>query len=167
MRSGIGGHALPNQGRTNDWITPRHIPAALGEFDLDPCACSPQPWPTAKRMWTRDDDGLAHQWFGRVWLNPPYGRETGTWLQRLAKHGYGTALIFARTETEMFVEHVWRRASAVLFLAGRLHFHHPNGDRSRSNSGGPSCLVAYGEHDAQKLKESRLAGALATWKMMA
>ena len=40
---------------TNDWITPRWLIEALGQFDLDPCACIPQPWPCAARQFTIDE----------------------------------------------------------------------------------------------------------------
>src|SRR5579864_8496494 len=86
-------------GTVDDWITPQHIINRLGPFDLDPCACKPQPWPTAKRMLTMDQNGLSVMWGGFVFCNPPYGRATEVWLKRMAQHGNGIALIFARTET--------------------------------------------------------------------
>lgn len=150
---------------THDWITPRHIIEALGgaeSFDLDPCQSPTQPWPCAKRGIVQPIDGLSEAWEGRVWLNPPYSIHASEWLAKLARHGRGTALIFARTETEMFVDHVWSAASAVLFLAGRLHFHYPDGRRADANAGGPSCLIAYGESDAWALARSYLPGALVT-----
>lgn len=69
-----------------------------------------------------------------------------------------TALIFARTETEGFVEQVWKKATAVRFLYGRLHFHHPDGTRARANSGAPSVLVAYGAEDAARLATCTIPG---------
>ena len=77
-----------------------------------------------------------------MWCNPPYSVHAAAWLAKLARHGRGTALIFARTETEMFFSHVWGVADAVLFLEGRLHFHYPDGRRAEANAGGPSCLIA-------------------------
>jgi hypothetical protein len=105
-------------------------------------------------------DGLAATWFGRVWLNPPYDRATGRWMARMAEHGNGVALVFARTETALFRDHVWPAASAVLFLEGRLHFYHPDGKRAKGNAGGPSCLVAYGERNARSLMRACRRGAL-------
>jgi hypothetical protein len=112
----------------------------------------------ADAHYTIIDDGLSKDWFGRVWLNPPYGRHTGTWLNKLAEHGRGTALIFARTETRMFVDCVWSKATAVLFLAGRLTFHNSDGSIPTANSGAPSVLVAYGRADADRLAKSGLSG---------
>lgn len=141
---------------TTTWLTPHHVHEALGEFDLDPCA-APN-WPTAKRHIILPEDGLAADWEGRVWLNPPYGNEAWKWLDKLAAHGHGTALIFARTETAGFVKQVWGKATAVKFLHGRLHFHRPDGTRAQANSGAPSVLVAYGLADAHALELSELPG---------
>jgi hypothetical protein len=143
------------------WLTPPHILAALGPFDLDPCAApSPRPWPTAAQHIELPTDGLAQPWRGRVWCNPPYGAKTAAWLDRLAMHGCGTALIFARTETAMFFAHIWPRASALLFLHGRLFFCDRHGVPAAANSGAPSVLVAYGARDAEALARSGLPGAL-------
>lgn len=144
---------------TTTWLTPPGIVTALGPFDLDPCAApSPRPWPTATRHIELPEDGLLAPWHGRVWLNPPYSFEAWTWLDKLADHGRGIALVFARTETAGFVRTVWKRASGVLFLHGRLHFHYPDGRRADANSGAPSCLVAYGQADAEILRRAHLSG---------
>ena len=64
---GIAGHERPYRGASNDWLTPRYILAALGPFDLDPCAApDPRPWPTAAKHFTEADNGLAHLWHGRM-----------------------------------------------------------------------------------------------------
>lgn len=164
MRRGIGSHQSAAM-KNDEWLTPPELLRALGQFDLDPCSPGDRrPWDTAGAHWSLDTefpvDGLDEPWFGRVWLNPPYGRETGQWLRKLADHGDGIALIFARTETDMFFEHVWQRADAILFLRGRLHFHYVTGERARANSGAPSCLVAYGSHNVKALEKSGLRGHL-------
>lgn len=146
---------------TETWLTPPHILDALGPFDLDPCAApEPRPWPTAARHITLPDDGLAQDWNGRVWLNPPYGRAVAGWISKLADHGRGTALLFARTDVAWFGEHVWPRASALLFLRGRLKFHKADGSKTvgAANSGAPSVLIAYGADDAEHLRECGLDG---------
>lgn len=155
MSGAMGSHHSA-RADTTTWLTPPHIHQALGQFDLDPCAAPD--WPTAQRHIILPEDGLAADWAGRVWLNPPYGKECWTWLDKLAAHGHGTALIFARTETAGFVEQVWNKATAVKFLHGRLHFHYPDGTRAPANSGAPSVLVAYGNQDAAALYTSSLDG---------
>lgn len=146
---------------TDSWITPAWMIERLGPFDLDPCACTPQPWPTAERMITESEDGLAKKWSGFVWMNPPYGRALGTWLDRLAQHGSGIALVFARTDTRAFHDHVWPKAHALLFLRGRLTFHLPSGESAPKghNSGGPSVLIAYGSDAKSRLAHNSDLGA--------
>lgn len=157
MSQGMGASHLP-RAITTTWLTPRAVIEALGPFDLDPCAApSPRPWPTADRHIELPEDGLAADWSGRVWLNPPYGAETWRWLARLAEHGDGIALIFARTETVGFAREVWDKASGMLFLHGRLSFARPDGSVGR-NSGAPSVLVAYGHAAAERLRRSGLGG---------
>ncbi|WP_237755001.1 hypothetical protein [Nocardia nova] len=78
----------------------------------------------------------------------------------MADHGHGTALVFARTETRWFIDAVWERATAVLFLHHRLRFCLPDGSPAPGNAGAPSCLVAYGTTDAIALATPDLAG---TW----
>lgn len=152
----MSGHQSARMG-TDVWLTPPEILAALGTFDLDPCAApEPRPWATAARHIALPDDGLATEWHGRVWMNPPFGREAEKWMAKLAAHGDGIALIPARTETAMFYRWVWGAADAVLFLRGRPHFHRPDGSRAPFNSGAPICLVAYGLHNVSALVRSRL-----------
>lgn len=145
---------------TTTWLTPPEIIHDLGPFDLDPCAApSPRPWPTANRMIELPEDGLSADWRDSfVWCNPPYSKEAWVWLARLADHGNGIALVFARTETEGFVRTVWDRADGLLFVHGRLHFHHPDGTRAAANSGAPSVLVAYGEEATSRLADSNIGG---------
>jgi hypothetical protein len=160
--------APPNHTRrensTDSWITPKSLLDRLGSFDLDPCACDPQPWPTATKMLTEKDDGLLAPWHGFVWMNPPYSKALNAWLNRLALHNNGIALVFARTETRAFFQHVWPFASAILFLRGRITFCTPNGEPAPfgHNSGGPSVLIAYGEQAQHRLQACADLGALVT-----
>lgn len=163
----ISGHESHDAG-TVEWLTPPSIIDALGPFDLDPCAPIEQPYPTAARKFTIIDDGLAQPWpeRDRVWLNPPYAHGIiGLWLAKLARHNRGSCLIFARTETDAFFESVWAKASAILFMRGRVNFRVGQsysvvstrqtfwaGGPAPGNAGAPTVLCAYGEHDADRLE---------------
>lgn len=151
MRKGIAGIHIPRM-QKDEWLTPPELLSRLGEFDLDPCSPIKRPWDTAKHHYTRKNDGLSKQWKGRVWLNPPYGTNTHRWMKKLAKHGNGIALIFARTETKIFFECVWPQADALYFINGRLTFCDVKGNPAPYNSGAPSVLVAYGENNVAALK---------------
>jgi len=76
----------------------------------------------------------------------------------MAAHDNGTALLAARVETRWFHNYVWKRASAVLFLNGRLYFFTPDGKQARGNAGHGSVLVAYGLRDADILEKCGIAG---------
>ena len=149
-----------NSDTTDSWITPRWLVDRLGPFNLDPCAAIPQPWPCADRQYTVNDNGLIQPWRGLVFCNPPYGLRAAAWLERMAEHSDGIALVFARTETAMFFKHVWPHASALLFLRGRLSFHRTDGSVAKHNSGGPSVLIAYGEEAKRRLQDAQDLGAI-------
>ena len=163
-----GIHSKPNNGLSNDWITPKPIIDSLGgweSFALDPCCPSEMPWRTARAMLFVDRyDGLKSNWEGRTWLNPPYGSQLRKWISKLADHGDGIALVPSRTEVESwFWPYVWERADAVLFLRGRLYFHRPDGT-SLGNAGHGSVLVAYGPANVESLVKSGIAGRLVELK---
>ena len=105
----IGKHEKPNKGKTDVWLTPLEIINDLGEFDLDPCGEADHL--TAKTIYS--SNGLEKEWFGKVWLNPPYS-EVEKWLKKLAEHGNGIALVFARMETK-WAQTIIPQCSSVFF----------------------------------------------------
>ena len=76
----------------------------------------------------------------------------------MAGHNNGIALVFARTETRWFQTYVFNGASALLFVAGRIHFHHLDGTRATGAAGGPSVLAAYGNRDRDILGACEIKG---------
>ena len=113
--------------RTDEWATPPDFFAALeaeyGPFDVDVCA-TPENAKCA-RYFTREQDGLAQQWRGRCWMNPPYGRAIGIWMAKAWEASRNGAelvccLVPARTDTRWWHEYVVR--GEVRFLPGRLRF---------------------------------------------
>ena len=88
---------------SDEWGTPWEIVHALGEFDLDPCASNENH--KAPEFYTKEDDGLAQIWRGRVWCNPPYSQPAlYQFCERLSDHGNGILLIFARTGNRVWQE---------------------------------------------------------------
>lgn len=62
---------------SEDWYTPpEYIEAArevMGAIDLDPASCAAaNKWIKAKRFFNHD--GLIKSWWGRCFINPPYGK---------------------------------------------------------------------------------------------
>lgn len=162
--------------KSDVYLTPPRILAAVGRFDLDPCAApEPRPWPTALVHYALPMNGLALPWFGRVWVNPPFGQAATPWLERLVEHGDGVALLPARTDTAAFYRFVWDRAAAVLFVRNRVVFHagfdttvqHNGrdvlvrwGEPFPFNLGAPVVLAAYGEHNAARLESCGLGACV-------
>jgi hypothetical protein len=146
-------------------ITPYSIIDALGPFDLDPCAAVKRPWTCAWINWT--EHGLDRKWLRHfVFLNPPYD-DCERWIDRLAQHGHGIALLHARTETRWF-RPIWEHASGILFLANRLKFFRPDGTEHRANSGAPPVLAGFGDEALARLQRCGIRGALVTgWQWRA
>jgi hypothetical protein len=132
---------------------------ALGiSFDLDPCSPGPGivPWIPARTHYTVVENGLTQPWYGRVWLNPPYGPGIDRWLERFSEHRNGIALIFARTDTRWFHRYA-ACAEAVCFTRGRIPFISPG--TLTNTCGGPGCgsvLLAYGARCVSALRRSGL-----------
>lgn len=187
IKSVTGGfdHDRDVENGKEEWLTPPQIIRALGEFDLDPCAPIKRPWDTARNHFTIRENGLLKQWSGRVWCNPPYGGKTSEWLGRCAEHKNVTALIFARTETDQFFDHIWPSATAVCFLHKRIAFYEfscancgkgisQHGEKKSDHypvsaapkvmvggaAGSPSMLVVWDELNRVKLLDACLTGKL-------
>lgn len=155
-----------NTDNNDVWLTPPSLIKSLGEFDLDPCSPLRRPWNTAKKHYNVNDNGLVLPWDGRVWLNPPYGRELALWLQKMSLHLNGTALIFGRTDTEALHKWMFPFAESILFIKGRLRFYTGEGIEASSSANAPSILISYTEYDAQMIEQSGIKGFHAYLKEM-
>ncbi len=147
---------------TVEWYTPYHIVKAvvdvLGTIDLDPCSDGDGSLVPAVKRLTKNDDGLSVPWVGRVFMNPPYGREITHWVTRLCEqyeHGDVTealALLPSRTETRWFAR-VGRYPRC--FIRGRLKF--SDGARCAPF---PSMVVYFGQRTAAFAETFTLLGDL-------
>jgi len=76
--------------KTDLWATPQDffdkLHAEFG-FNLDVCATPDNA--KCSRFFTKLDDGLAQEWSGVVWMNPPYGREIGKWMKKADESARG------------------------------------------------------------------------------
>lgn len=126
------------------WATPQdlfdELDAEFG-FTLDPC-CQHETAKCAKH-YTPDEDGLAQDWSGDVvFMNPPYGREIGKWMQKAFDESERGAvvvcLIPSRTDAAWWHEYAMR--GEVRFLRGRIKF------GGHTNSAPfPSAIVIFGK----------------------
>lgn len=158
------GFAEATVAATVEHYTPWEIFEALGEqFDLDPCY--PENPPAAVRVpatyvLTKATDGLATPWPAEmfVWCNPPYGREASDWLAKMAAHGNGIALVFARTGTKWFHNHAVT-ADAICFMQGRIRFIDENGVQ-QDPAKADSILIGWGPRAVAALKRSKLGAMM-------
>lgn len=141
---------------SDEWYTPPKVTDPLGPFGTDPCSPGADivPWISAERHYTKQEDGLKQPWIGRCWVNPPYSA-VAPWLEKLAAHRNGFALVFARTDTKWWHEWVAPHADAVCFIKGRLRFIRPDGTGA-GTAAAPSALIAYGPDCVTALERSGL-----------
>lgn len=144
----------------DEWYTPAEIIRSLGDFDLDP-ATSAEAYrinQSAKHFYTLKEDGLKRPWNGRVWLNPPYSNPLAKrFLEKMAEHNNGIALVFSKIEAKWFHDVVLGHATAVKFLYERTRFFRPDGTKGMQPRNG-SMLVAYGIENAVILMNNTLKG---------
>lgn len=142
-----------HEGKTNTWLTPLWLIKELGEFDLDPCGFENHK--TANELFLLPDkDGLKLQWFGRVWLNPPYGKHQQAWLDKMVEHGNGIALIFARLETKWIQKYL---TNGFFQIEGRIPFLNEK-FKEKSNAGTGSILIPFGRKNLGSILSSNLKG---------
>lgn len=151
--SGMIGLGNSDRRKSVEWYTPAWVFHALGlEFDLDPSSPHDMETPVpAKIKYTIFDDGLKKPWFGRVWMNPPYGPSTGLWMSRLAAHGNGIALVFSRTDAA-WCQEAMRQATGMLFMSGRIEFIPGKENQHKAGrSGAGTVMFAFGDECAAAL----------------
>ena len=129
-----------------EWYTPaEYVEAArevLGTFDLDPASSdAAQRTVRAARYFTKADDGLAHPWPGRVWLNPPYSQpDIGRFVVKLVEEYHAGRMTAAILLTHNYTDNAWfhhaaRAAVLVCFTRGRIAFVHASGASASPTQG--------------------------------
>lgn len=143
--------------KTNEHYTPPTFLIQVYDFfggtlDLDPCCNSlANPHVLANCHYDKELDGLKLPWFGKVFVNPPYGRSLGDWTEKIcgefeqAHISEGLFLVPSRTDTK------WtRRLSeyARCYLSSRLKFVSENGT-PQDSAPFPSALFYLGERQKE------------------
>ncbi len=114
--------------RSDEWPTPHLLRCALvhrfGPFTLDPCATEANA--CAPSFYTRNENGLSDlcPWYGRVYVNPPYGRSIHKWVRKgweAAEAGAVVVMLLpANTDTAWW--HDYCERGNVRFIRGRLNY---------------------------------------------
>ena len=121
------------------WETPQDFFDALNSefhFTLDVCATPENA--KCEKFYTPAQDGLKHPWSGRVWMNPPYGREIGAWMKKAATctASVVVCLVPARTDTAWW--HDYATKGEVRFIRGRLKF-----GKHKNSAPFPSAIIVF------------------------
>ena len=127
--------------RSEEWETPLDVFNELNQsfqFNLDACATSENA--KCARYFTKEQNALEQHWSGRVWMNPPYGRQIEAFMRKAyaesQKGATVVCLVPSRTDTRWW--HRYAKRGVVLSLKGRLHF-----GRSKSSAPFPSSVVIF------------------------
>jgi phage N-6-adenine-methyltransferase len=128
-------HVANNSGN-NEWYTPpEYIAAAqavMGAIDLDPASSeTANKIVGAHKYYTAQDDGLAHHWQGRVWMNPPYASNlVGSFIDKLIiSEDVTEAIVLVNNATDTAWFHALAaQASLIAFPKGRIRFVSPDGE---------------------------------------
>ena len=131
----------------DNWFTPAvFIEAArlvMGNIDLDPASCDyANQTVKADTYYTVETNGLRQEWFGRIWLNPPYS-STQAFIEKLLTSDFEQAIVLINNSTETY----WFRklvefASAIVFVTGRIKFEREDGPRKTPLQG--QAIIYFG-----------------------
>lgn len=116
------------QSKTVEWETPQDLFDKLNKyynFDIDVCASDTNC--KVSLYFTKQVDGLQQKWFGKCWMNPPYGREIYGWVKKAYEESLSgvvtVALLPSRTDVRWFHEFCYKKPNVnITFLKGRLKF---------------------------------------------
>lgn len=125
-------HVTNNSGN-NEWYTPAPIVEAarsvMGSIDLDPASCTTaNEVIKATAFYDATTDGLAHEWHGNVWLNPPYGQPliaqfAEKALSQIEAGNVSQMCVLCNNATDtVWCQSLLKRADVVCFVAGRVKF---------------------------------------------
>lgn len=132
-------------------ITPPYVldlvrEALGGTIQLDPCTTPDNPV-DALRFYTPPQDGAELPWDAdTIYVNPPYGKARERWVRRCIVAGAQgrrvILLIPAHTDTRIF-HAALSKASAVLFIKGRVKFGTLRPNRRQVAASHPSALIGW------------------------
>ena len=139
---------------SNEWYTPEDVLAlarhnlGVERFALDPASCAvAQQRVDAERYFTKEDNGLGHRWEAEsIWLNPPYGRQGGKWVNKLVEEflqgrARSAALLVNNTPDRQWFQYAASVACGFFFFGRRIKFIDEWGERQGSPTHGDTLFL--------------------------
>ena len=167
----IKAHVANNSGN-NEWYTPpEYVEAArrcMGSIDTDPASSEfANRTVKARTFYDADADGLAQEWSGNVWLNPPYAQPLIQHFTDALSARYAIGQVTAgilltnnATETKWFQGAIMS-ASALCFPSGRIKFLDETGKPAKTPLQG-QCFMYFGPDVPSFAREFGHFGAIVT-----
>ena len=133
-----------------EWATPQWLfdeVDAVFHFTLDVSANIHNH--KCDKWYDLNENGLAQDWSNDVcWMNPPYGREIGKWVEKARTESLRDAVVVcllpARTDTKWAHDYILGKASYIGFIKGRVSFGSYDGDGYKESPAPfPSMLAIY------------------------
>lgn len=165
VHAALASIAKPNEFKQHasgetEYYSPRHVVdaarAVLGAIDLDPASCEEANQVVqAARFFTVSDDGLAQDWSGRVWCNPPYARALiGKFVDKfLDSTLIDAGIILVNNSTEArYCQRLLNESAAWCMPSARLKFYGP----ASSNNPMQGSLLGYRGPEVQRFLETFL-----------
>lgn len=124
-------------GKVEFWTPQPIIEAAretMGGIDLDPASCFEANLRVkADTFFDKSIDGLSREWFGRVWMNHPFGKDQNAkWINKLLAERLAGRITAACCITFASTSEKWFRpllAWPQCYLYGRTNYFLPDGSR--------------------------------------
>ena len=170
----IWGHnvrGVQNTGQ-NEWFTPdQYFPLVrevLGGIDLDPAShAQAQTIVQATHYFTKADNGLVQEWYGRVWLNPPYalpliGQFVGKMLAERQAGRVTAAIMLTHTYSSSgWFQSALAVTDAICFAHTRVKFYEPDGTIANPTQG--QTFFYFGDETDKFLRTFRAIGSASPW----
>jgi site-specific DNA-methyltransferase (adenine-specific) len=135
--------------KKNEWGTPWALFEEVNqEFNFCLDAAASKENAKCSEYFTKETDGLTQNWAdktdkGAIWLNPPYGREIGLWVEKAHTESLRgccvVVLTFVRSDTKWWNEYAMK-AAEIRLIPGRVSF-----GGSKNSAPAPSCLLIFDE----------------------
>jgi len=162
-------HVSFNSGE-NEWYTPSFIIEAaresMGNIDLDPASNKlANETVKAENYYTIYDNGLTKEWYGNVWLNPPYSQpEISNFSNKVTALEFTQACVLVNNATETaWFQNMMSKCTCVCFLKGRVKYNDKNGTPANSPLQGQAVL--YFGNNAQNFSEVFNKYGIVLWMM--